>query len=931
MLSGLLVGTLGAMSLPDPIPPDAAHLGPFALTGELLGRGGFADVWAGRHRGTGWQVAIKQPRRDAPSSLAGALSAEAQALAQLQHPGVVRILDVLDDDCIVMERAEGTAAEHAVTDWSDLRDLLLAALDALACVHSHGLLHRDIKPSNMLLGVRREPRQPMLRLADGFRLADFGIALGALGGADWPTAGSPVFQAPEQRAGDLDAFGPWTDLYALGRVASLLAARLRTGTPPGFEAWVARLTAEATHERPDRALEAALGLSSLGAPGPPSPPVSPVSAVRRAGLDASTMAHLEPVSSAPRAAAPRPLGTRRLPEDWRGGSWSWPAVELLDAGTGLLHLRAPRLVGREPVQDQLWSLLCEVAQTGLPRLIRLEGPIGSGRRALARWLGSRAHAVGAADVEHIHAGHPWAQREPDLRRSSEERVQVLLATDLEGSRRVRHLVQRAEGPVIGVIARGHGGEEIALPSLSTGQMNQLARQALRLEPALLEHVVDRSGGVPGRLLHWLVQWNREGALMPTAAGFVHRDGERPIPPDEEASPRPGAVLERLQAGDPEGAWALLDLTGRNQEIPSLAVGFEVLDALGAGPDDPRRLLLEVRREQRLGSDLPGQWRRLLALSRRAERSGAPHVVDEIEITFAQYETLRRGDPGAARARLARTRARIVARQDPSLLCWVHVVSVWPSTLLGLHDEAEALAERAVDLARDRPALLPYACLVRGRALRGRGRLDEAVESCRTGLRAQSGRHNKHTFTLLLTLATCLHDRGDSDRAVRVYQDAVDLAVDKVWLDAEGVARNNLGWVCLDLRDLDVAETHLRIALDRYQQTDRRDAAVRVGLALIAALRDDAPSALGLLADVDTERTLRSGGASVGRRILQCWCAARSRRRDAWPDPLDPIPASVRSKLPARFDEVAELTLQACAQAGWPEEEAVFRGWWGEGG
>lgn len=200
------------MSLTAPTPPDAAHLGPFALTGELLGRGGFADVWGARHRSTGWQVAIKQPRRDAPSRLGGALSVEAQALARLQHPGVVRILDVLDGDCIVMERAEATAAERPPTDWADLRDLLLATLDARTHVHGHGLLHRDVKPSNMLLGVRREPRQPLIRPIDGFRLADFGIATQALDATNWPTAGSPLFQAPEQRAGDLASFGPWTDL-----------------------------------------------------------------------------------------------------------------------------------------------------------------------------------------------------------------------------------------------------------------------------------------------------------------------------------------------------------------------------------------------------------------------------------------------------------------------------------------------------------------------------------------------------------------------------------------------------------------------------------------------------------------------------------------------------------------------------------------------
>ena len=196
-----------------------------------LGSGGMGTVWAADDTLLKRRVAVKQVKlppsipvteRDAIKARA---TREARAAAQLSHPNVVTIFDVVEDDgtYIVMELVEApTLAETVRAEgplgFRDAARIGLDVLDALEAAHAKGITHRDVKPGNVMC-------QPSGRA----KLADFGIA--SLKGDPKITTtgmimGSPSFMAPEQAMGG--ATGPATDLWSLG--ATLYFAT--EGTPP---------------------------------------------------------------------------------------------------------------------------------------------------------------------------------------------------------------------------------------------------------------------------------------------------------------------------------------------------------------------------------------------------------------------------------------------------------------------------------------------------------------------------------------------------------------------------------------------------------------------------------------------------------------------------------------------------------------------------
>ena len=145
---------------------------------------------------------------------------EAEVLAQLRHPTIVRYIDHgrIDGDqpYLVMEWVRGKDLKSLIREHPGpmpLDDALLLGIrvaQALARAHRVGVLHRDVKPSNILLPDRS------VRLA---KLGDFGIAqLVRHGGSD--CVGTQQFSSPEQLYGgsELDAT---TDVYGLGSVLAV--------------------------------------------------------------------------------------------------------------------------------------------------------------------------------------------------------------------------------------------------------------------------------------------------------------------------------------------------------------------------------------------------------------------------------------------------------------------------------------------------------------------------------------------------------------------------------------------------------------------------------------------------------------------------------------------------------------------------------------
>jgi serine/threonine-protein kinase len=182
-------------------------------------------------------VAVKLPR----ANLGEGLSDEATITAQLDHPNIVPVHELLrgDDDTragFSMKLVQGESLSQRLTalglrrleepHFSFLIRALLQVCEAVSFAHNRGVLHLDLKPSNIMIGTQRE-----------VYVMDWGIAAKCSRGPDgWlrPTGpvrgrrGTPSNMAPEQLTPTESELDQRTDVYALGGVLY----ELLTGHPP---------------------------------------------------------------------------------------------------------------------------------------------------------------------------------------------------------------------------------------------------------------------------------------------------------------------------------------------------------------------------------------------------------------------------------------------------------------------------------------------------------------------------------------------------------------------------------------------------------------------------------------------------------------------------------------------------------------------------
>lgn len=193
---------------------------------KRLGRGGMGVVWRATDQLLGRQVAVKEIAQDDSLSEEEARQQrdrtlrEARAVAQLRHPHIIVVHDVVEQDerpYIVMELIDGGSLAERISargpvDAAEAARIGVALLGALRTAHAAGVLHRDIKPANVLLQTATDE--------DGSErvvLTDFGIA--QVAGATTLTesgafVGSPEYTAPERMSGVRT--GPASDLWSLG-------------------------------------------------------------------------------------------------------------------------------------------------------------------------------------------------------------------------------------------------------------------------------------------------------------------------------------------------------------------------------------------------------------------------------------------------------------------------------------------------------------------------------------------------------------------------------------------------------------------------------------------------------------------------------------------------------------------------------------------
>lgn len=280
--------------LPEPLLAQAERgeplrLGRYVVTGRL-GKGGMGAVLRARDEQLGREVALKVLRPllgEEVGALRARFRREALALARLDHPGVVRVFDLVEVSdvvadgepllLLVLELAVGRSVEERLRaegplPEADARRLLRQVAQAMIAAEAQGIVHRDLKPGNVL----------WLPEGDLYKVCDFGLVRFQEGARPAPAdgvitqactvVGTPFYMSPEQVSAEpLDAR---SDVYSLGltlhevltgkvpfegpRIDQVLRRRLHEDVPdvrqaaPGVSPGLARVIGWMTQRAPAR-------------------------------------------------------------------------------------------------------------------------------------------------------------------------------------------------------------------------------------------------------------------------------------------------------------------------------------------------------------------------------------------------------------------------------------------------------------------------------------------------------------------------------------------------------------------------------------------------------------------------------------------------------------------------------------------------------
>lgn len=268
-----------------------------------IGKGAMGVVYLAHDPNLDLQVALKVLRQDrvVAESFTRRFLAEARALGRLNHPNIVRVFNVDEDDgkiYIAMEFIEGTSFDETIRRKrftpEEVATFGIEVASALDDAHRKGIVHRDIKPSNILIGP------------DGnLKITDFGIARIEDTASHEQTQageilGTPAYMSPEQVLsrpvdGRSDLFSLGILLYELaagarpftgGSLAAIFKAITQdepapiTDSNPSFPGDLSRVIMKCLRKEPDERFETAKALAAAlkgcieeerSVPAPPPP------------------------------------------------------------------------------------------------------------------------------------------------------------------------------------------------------------------------------------------------------------------------------------------------------------------------------------------------------------------------------------------------------------------------------------------------------------------------------------------------------------------------------------------------------------------------------------------------------------------------------------------------------------------------------------
>lgn len=210
--------------------------------GEVLGTGNFAEVRLGTNKQTGEKVAIKviEPKDSDDEEI---IKSEIEILGKLNHPNIIRLIEIFDRPAKVMKSKKMYLVMELVTGGelfdrivqkksfheSEARTVIKTVLETLKYMHAHGVVHRDLKPENILFANDSEDSP--------IKVADFGLAKlydpEQAGKGLKTMCGTPGYVAPEvlRPKDKRKGYGEQVDMWSTGVILYILLC----GFPPFYE------------------------------------------------------------------------------------------------------------------------------------------------------------------------------------------------------------------------------------------------------------------------------------------------------------------------------------------------------------------------------------------------------------------------------------------------------------------------------------------------------------------------------------------------------------------------------------------------------------------------------------------------------------------------------------------------------------------------